>query len=144
MSSGSEYEAVVGYSRAVRTGPYVAVAGTTGSGDGAAEQAQDALRRIAIALQDVGAALSDVVRTRIYVTDISRSGDVGAVHAQVFGDIMPAATMVEVSALIAPEYLVEIEVDAYVVGAEKRPDRPERRATAPAVRTGRRAPARTA
>ena len=118
VSSGSEYEATVGYSRAVRTGPYVSVAGTTGAGDGAAEQARDALRRIAIALQDVGAALSDVVRTRIYVTDISRWSDVGAVHAEVFGDIMPVATMVEVSALIAPECLVEIEVDAYVIGAE--------------------------
>ncbi|MFI5507003.1 RidA family protein [Mycobacterium sp. NPDC051804] len=117
VSSGSEYEATVGYSRAVRTGPYVAVAGTTGAGDGAAEQARDALRRIAIALQDVGAALSDVVRTRIYVTDMSRWVDVGAVHAEVFGDIMPVATMVEVSALIAPEHLVEIEVDAYVDGA---------------------------
>lgn len=109
---------MVGYSRAVRTGPYVAVAGTTGAGDSVAEQARDALRRIAIALRGVDAALSDVVRTRIYVTDISRWGDVGAVHAEVFGDIMPVATMVEVSALIAPEHLVEIEVDAYVSGSE--------------------------
>ncbi len=114
VSSGSEYEATVGYSRAVRTGPCVAVAGTTGAGDDAAAQARDALRRIEIALQDAGAALSDVVRTRIYVTDISRWHDVGVVHAEVFGDIMPVATMVEVSALIAPEHLVEIEVDAYV------------------------------
>ena len=118
VTSGSEYEAMVGYSRAVRTGPYVAVAGTTGAGDSVAEQARDALRRIAIALRGVDAALSDVVRTRIYVTDISRWGDVGAVHAEVFGDIMPVATMVEVSALIAPEHLVEIEVDAYVSGSE--------------------------
>ena len=114
VSSGSEYEAAVGYSRAVRTGPYVAVAGTTGAGDNVAAQARDALRRIEIALQDAGAALSDVVRTRIYVTDIADWHDVGAVHAEVFGDIMPVATMVEVSALIAPELLVEIEVDAYV------------------------------
>lgn len=114
VSSGSEYEATVGYSRAVRTGPYVAVAGTTGAGDDVAAQARDALRRIEIALQDAGAALSHVVRTRIFVTDISRWHDVGAVHAEVFGDIMPVATMVEVSALIAPEHLVEIEVDAYV------------------------------
>jgi enamine deaminase RidA (YjgF/YER057c/UK114 family) len=116
VSSGSEYEAKVGYSRAVRTGPYVAVAGTTGAGDGVAAQARDALRRIEIALQDAGASLADVVRTRMYVTDISRWRDVGAVHAEVFGDVMPAATMVEVSALIAPEHLVEIEVDAYAPG----------------------------
>jgi enamine deaminase RidA (YjgF/YER057c/UK114 family) len=116
VSSGSEYEATVGYSRAVRTGPHVAVAGTTGAGDDAAEQARDALRRIEIALRDAGASLTDVVRTRMYVTDISRWRDVGAVHAEVFGDIMPVATMVEVSALIAPEHLVEIEVDAYVAG----------------------------
>ena len=114
MSSGSEYEATVGYSRAVRTGPYVTVAGTTGAGDGIAAQARDALRRIEVALQDAGASLADVVRTRMFVTDISQWRDVGAVHAEVFGEIMPVATMVEVSALIAPEHLVEIEVDAYV------------------------------
>ncbi len=116
VSSGSEYEATVGYSRAVRTGPYVAVAGTTGVGDGVGAQARDALRRIEIAWQDAGASWADVVRTRMYVTDISRWRAVGAVHAEVFGDIMPVATMVEVSALIAPEHLVEIEVDAYVAG----------------------------
>jgi enamine deaminase RidA (YjgF/YER057c/UK114 family) len=111
--SGSEYESVVGYSRAVRTGPYIAVAGTTGSGDGIGAQTQDALRRIEIALQEIGASLSDVVRTRIYVTDISLWQAVGAVHAEVFGEIRPVATMVEVSRLISPELLVEIEVDAY-------------------------------
>jgi enamine deaminase RidA (YjgF/YER057c/UK114 family) len=114
VSSGSEYEASVRYSRAVRTGPYVAVAGTTGAGDDVAAQARDALRRIDIALRDVGASLADVVRTRMYVTDIAFWRDVGAIHAEIFGDIMPVATMVEVSALIAPEHLVEIEVDAYV------------------------------
>jgi enamine deaminase RidA (YjgF/YER057c/UK114 family) len=72
------------------------------------------LRRIELALEQAGAALTDVVRTRIYVTDISRWREVGAVHAQVFGDVRPAATMVEVSALITPEILVEIEVDAYL------------------------------
>jgi enamine deaminase RidA (YjgF/YER057c/UK114 family) len=111
--SGSEYEPIVGYSRAVRTGPYIAVAGTTGSGDGIGAQTQDALRRIEIALQEIGASLSDVVRTRIYVTDISLWQAVGAVHAEVFGEIRPVATMVEVSRLISPELLVEIEVDAY-------------------------------
>ena len=114
VSSGSEFESVVGYSRAVRTGPHVAVAGTTGTGDDLAAQARDALRRIEIALGQAGATLADVVRTRIYVIDISRWREVGEVHARVFGDIRPVATMVEVSALIAPGLLVEIEADAYV------------------------------
>ena len=78
------------------------------------------MRRIETALAEVGASLSDVVRTRIFVTDISRSQEVGAVHAEVFGGIRPAATMVEVSALISPELMVEIEADAYVSG-ENRP-----------------------
>ena len=116
ISSGSDFESAVGYSRAVRIGPHVAVAGTTGAGPAGdiAAQARDALRRIDIALQQAGAALTDVVRTRIFVTDISRWREVAAVHADVFGDIRPVATMVEVSALIAPGLLVEIEVDAYV------------------------------
>jgi enamine deaminase RidA (YjgF/YER057c/UK114 family) len=113
VSSGSEFESTVGYSRAVRIGPYVAVAGTTGSGDGIASQARDALRRIDSALEEVGASMSDVIRTRMFVTDISQWGEVGRVHAEVFGDIRPVATMVEVTALIAPELMVEIEVDAY-------------------------------
>ncbi|OBG67346.1 RidA family protein [Mycobacterium sp. E3339] len=114
VSSGSEFESAVGYSRAVRVGPHVAVAGTTGAGPDIAAQARDALHRIEIALHEAGASLTDVVRTRIYVTDMSRWRDVAAVHAQVFGAIRPAATMVEVSALIAPQLLVEIEADAYV------------------------------
>ncbi len=114
ISSGSEFESSVGYSRAVRTGPHVAVAGTTAPGDSAAAQAREALRRIEIALAQAGASLADVVRTRIYVTDISAWREVGAVHTEVFGDIRPAATMVEVSALIAPDLVVEIEVDAFV------------------------------
>jgi enamine deaminase RidA (YjgF/YER057c/UK114 family) len=113
VSSGSAYESAVGYSRAVRTGPQIVVAGTTAEGDSFAAQTREALRRIEIALQKVGASLSDVVQTRIYVTDISMWEEVGAVHADVFGEIRPAATMVEVSALISPELLVEIEVDAY-------------------------------
>lgn len=119
--SGSDFESAVGYSRAVRIGPHVAVAGTTGAGPAGdiAAQTRDALRRIEGALQQAGAALTDVVRTRIYVTDISRWREVGAVHAQVFGEIRPVATMVEVSALIAPDLLVEIEADAYLdSGAE--------------------------
>src|SRR6202167_4013594 len=105
--SGSEFESVVGYSRAVRVGPHVAVAGTTGAGPAGdiAAQAQDALRRIADALEQAGAALTDVVRTRIFVTDISRWREVGAVHAEVFGQIRPASTMVEVAALITPELM---------------------------------------
>ncbi|TFV55651.1 RidA family protein [Mycobacterium sp. PS03-16] len=117
VSSGSEYEALVGYSRAVRTGDHVAVSGTTGAGADVVEQTRDALRRIEIALTEAGASLADVVRTRIYVTDISRWRDVGAVHAEVFGDIRPVTSMVEVSALIAPGLFVEVEADAYVVGA---------------------------
>jgi enamine deaminase RidA (YjgF/YER057c/UK114 family) len=114
VSSGSAYESMVGYSRAVRTGPYVVVAGTTGAGEDITTQARDALRRIEIALQKVGASLADVVRTRMFVTDISQWQDVAAVHAEMFGDVRPVATMVEVAALISPELLVEIEVDAYV------------------------------
>lgn len=114
IPSDSGFEPVVGYSRAVRVGPLVAVAGTTGSGDSLAAQTRDALRRIETALGQAGATLADVIRTRIYVTDISRWREVGDVHAEVFGQIRPVATMVEVSALIAPELLVEIEADAYV------------------------------
>ena len=114
--SESDFESAVGYSRAVRVGPHVAVAGTTGTGPvgDIAAQARDALRRIEVALRQVDAELTDVVRTRIYVTDMSRWREVAAVHAQIFGDIRPVATMVEVSALIAPDLLVEIEADAYV------------------------------
>jgi enamine deaminase RidA (YjgF/YER057c/UK114 family) len=114
VSSGAAYESIVGYSRAVRTGPNIVVAGTTGTGDDIAAQTRDALRRIEIALVELGASLSDVVRTRMYVTDISLWREVGAVHAEVFGDIRPVTTMVEVSALISPELLVEIEADAYL------------------------------
>jgi enamine deaminase RidA (YjgF/YER057c/UK114 family) len=112
VSSDSDFESIVGYSRAVRIGAHVAVAGTTGSGENIGVQTRDALRRIEIALQHAGATLADVVRTRIYVTDIGRWREVGEVHAEFFGEIRPVATMVEVSALIAPELLVEIEADA--------------------------------
>ncbi|MCW2560187.1 MAG: Endoribonuclease [Mycobacterium sp.] len=114
VSSGSPFEDQVGYARAVRIGPLVAVSGTTAPGDGIVEQAREALRRIEIALGEVGASISDVVRTRMFVTDISRWQELGAVHAEVFGDIRPVTSMLEVSALIEPELLVEIEVDAYV------------------------------
>jgi enamine deaminase RidA (YjgF/YER057c/UK114 family) len=113
ISSGTEFEAAVGYSRAVRVGPLVAVSGTTGAGQDLAAQTREALRRIEAALNEAGAELSDVVRTRIFVTDIKCWREVATVHAEVFGRIRPAATMVEVAALITPELLVEIEADAY-------------------------------
>ncbi len=114
VSSGSPFEDRVGYARAVRIGPLVVVAGTTAPGDGIANQAREAFRRIEIALMEAGAAMTDVVRTRMFVTDIDRWAEVADVHADVFGDIRPVATMVEVSALISPDLLVEIEVDAYL------------------------------
>jgi enamine deaminase RidA (YjgF/YER057c/UK114 family) len=116
VSSESEFEAEVGYSRAVRVGPHVVVSGTTAPGDTITAQAREALRRIETALTETGAALSDVVRTRMFVTDISRWREVGKVHAEVFGDIRPVTTMVEVTSLISPDLMVEIEADAYVSG----------------------------
>ncbi len=113
VSSDSPYESMVGYSRAVRAGPHIVVAGTTAPGDDITAQTREVLRRIEIALQEVGASLADVVRTRMYVTDISLWEQVGGVHAEVFGEIRPVTTMVEVAALISPDLLVEIEVDAY-------------------------------
>jgi enamine deaminase RidA (YjgF/YER057c/UK114 family) len=115
VSFGNDFESTVGYSRAVRVGPHIVVAGTTGPGPvgDIGAQTREALRRIEVALNQAGATLSDVVRTRIDVTDISRWREVAAVHSEVFGEIRPAATMVEVAALIAPELLVEIEADAY-------------------------------
>jgi len=123
VSSGTDFESTVGYSRALRVGPHIAVAGTTGPGTPGdiGAQTREALRRIEIALDKAGAALSDVIRTRIYVTDISRWREVAVVHAEVFGHIRPAATMVEVAALIAPELLVEIEADAYCAIAANEP-----------------------
>ena len=119
VSSGVVWEPIVGYSRAVRVGQWVAVAGTTAAapdgpvgGDDIGEQAREILRRIEAALAQAGATLSDVVRTRTFVTDIARWEEVGRVHGEFFGDIRPASTMVEVSALISPELLVEIEADA--------------------------------
>ena len=122
VSSGAAWEPVVGYSRAVRVGPWVSVSGTTAAAEGGgavgdddvAAQTREALRRIAAALEQVGAGLDDVVRTRMYVTDIGRWEEVGRVHGEVFGDIRPATTMVQVSALIDPSLLVEIEADAVV------------------------------
>jgi enamine deaminase RidA (YjgF/YER057c/UK114 family) len=128
VSSGTEFEATVGYSRAVRVGAHVAVSGTTASGASRdiGAQTREVLRRIEIALTEAGAALGDVVRTRIYVTDIARWREVAAVHAEVFGEIRPAATMVEVAALIEPGLLVEIEADAYSLSVGNIPSAPGR------------------
>ena len=120
FGSDNPWEATVGYCRAVRAGDHVHVAGTTATVDGrvvglgdAGEQTRVALRIIGEALARAGALFAEVVRTRMFVTDISDWEAVGRAHGEVFGDIRPAATMVQVAALIDPDHLVEIEVDAY-------------------------------
>lgn len=124
FSSGSKYEPALGYSRAVRVGPWVAISGTTASSpDGVAgdadpgEQTREVLRRIVTALDQAGSQLADVVRTRIFLTDIADFDAVGRVHGEFFGDIRPATTVVAVSALASPALRVEIEADAIVPGA---------------------------
>ncbi|PRY10783.1 Rid family hydrolase [Kineococcus rhizosphaerae] len=114
VSGGSPYEPVLGYSRAVKVGAQVFVAGTTAPGEDAAAQARAALATIAGALEQAGATLSDVVRTRVFLTDIADFDAVGAVHGEVFGDIRPAMAIVQVVALAGPDNKVEIEADAVI------------------------------
>lgn len=120
ITTGTPWEKSVGYSRAVRLGNWIVVSGTTasdehgqlvGAGDSAA-QTRYILDKIARALHAAGASMSDVIRTRMYVTDISQWEAIGRVHGEVFADIQPVSTMIEVKALVSPGMLVEIEVDA--------------------------------
>ena len=121
LSTGSPWEPLVGYSRAIRAGNFIEVSGTTAIQDGqvvapgdAYAQTKHILQLIAQSLEQLGSSTADVVRTRIYVTDISQWEAVGKAHGEVFGEIRPACSMVEVKALIDPRLLVEIEASAII------------------------------
>ena len=123
VSSGAPWEPVVGYSRAVAAGDYVFVAGCTSTADGefvhegdAAAQTEQAIRNIGEALARLGAGLSDVVRTRLFVTDMARWREYGRAHGAAFGDTMPASSMIGVAALVDPRMLIEVEAVAYRPG----------------------------
>ena len=113
IRSGSRWEPLVGYARAIRVGDAIAVSGTVGDGADAYQQTRSAIATIARALGEAGADLSDVVRTRIFVTDIERDWEqVARAHREAFAHVEPACSMIEISRLIAPEFVVEVEADA--------------------------------
>ena len=123
ISTGTPWEPVVGYSRAVAAGDFVFVAGCTSVADGvlvyegdAQAQTAQAIANVADALERLGVSLADVVRTRMFVTDISRWEEYGRAHGAAFGDILPATSMIEVKALVDPRMLIEVEADAYKPG----------------------------
>jgi len=136
-SSGASFEPVMGYARAVRTGAVIAVSGTVGmNADGSyptgiGAQTRRALTIIRTALAALGGRPEDVIRTRMFVTDVSRWRDVAEIHGEMFADIRPATTIVEVTRLIDPEALIEIEADAIVPSRRRRPRSRARRGRRP-------------
>ena len=124
VSSGAKWEEIVGYSRAIRVGNTIEIAGTTAIGengevvgiDDPAEQTRQIIRIAERVLKELGSSLQDVIRTRIYTTDISRWEEIGKAHGEFFHQIKPVSTMVEVSALVSPEMLVEMEFTGFIAG----------------------------